>query len=185
MKTTLILFAAMLSILGAAVENRTWTSAEGKTLTGKLVGKGPAGAEIMLPSLKRVKIPLSKLSPDDQKYVEETNVLPPPEMLARTVSVKSNEAGTKADARGVTVDVKNTAGKKMRVDLVWIASVGSGVKAGGKESQPISEDGQLKFSIVFKAGQNYKGFAVALYGEDGTEVSRFATMKPWERFLDE
>lgn len=184
MKIILFTIALALSI-HAAEETRTWTSPEGKTLSGKLVGKSDDSAEIMLPSLKRVKIPLAKLSSIDQEYVKSANVLPPPEMLCKTVSVKSNEAGTKADARGVEIAVKNTAGKTHRVDLIWLVGGTSAVKPHSKNSQTLSADGSLNFAITFRDGYNYKGYAAVLYDEEGKEIARFATMKPWERFIDE
>lgn len=185
MKTILSAMLALSLSLHAVEESRTWTSAEGKTLSGKLVGKTDDSAEIMLASLKRVKIPLAKLSSIDQEYVKSANVLPPPEMLSKTVSVKSNEAGTKFDARGVEVTVKNTAGKTHRVDLIWLVSSATGVGPYLKNSQTLSADGSLNFSITLRNGLNYKGYAVALYDQDDKEISRFATMKPWERFIDE
>lgn len=182
---TIICILAIATTLHAAEESRTWTSAEGKTLSGKLVGKTDDSAEIMLASLKRVKIPLAKLSSIDQEYVKSANVLPPPEMLCKTVSVKSNEAGSKADARGVEITVTNTAGKSHRVDLIWLVGGTSSVNPHLKNSQTLSADGPVNFAITLRNGLNYKGYAAALYDAEGKEIARFATMKPWERFIDE
>jgi hypothetical protein len=192
MKFALPLMLGLALVSSAAESSRDWTDTKGRKITGKLVGKDEKSAEILLASGKRAKIPLANLSEADQKHVAAADVHPDPQIVAKTLSLDGNGARTKYDKRAVEVTLTKIHGRKYFVTMHWLGPVGNGVGIYKSETKEVSEDGKLKFEVTYdyttKAGTDYKGYVVGL-GQDGEFgrqwVSKAASQKPFERFLEE
>ena len=205
---TLILFAAIASFAAAKEELRMWTDPTGRMIRGTLQSKTDSTATLALDTGKTVTIPLEKLSKDDQEYVSKADLARPPKMTVATVSAqkgdttkttrydsrtrtydtKTKESG---DSRTISVKVSDTAGKVFEIQVLWIGDDGNKSDYGvyKKLSKDITADGETKFSADFNATSakydgSYRGYAVRLLDADGNEISRQASQKPFERFLD-
>jgi len=172
---------------------RIWTDTSGRTIKARLMAKDEHNAEVMLANGKRVKLPLVKLSPDDKKYVEESDVNPEPEIVVKTAIVKSNEAGTQRDERKIIVTVSDADGRDLRVRVVWIGDDGDKAKYGKyfEEIKTVTTSGEYPFTAIYQRNgsklndDNYKGYAVQLLGKDDKIIDVEASQKPYERFLSE
>ena len=190
MKPTLLLLA-LASFAFSAEPSREWTDTKGRKLTGSLVDKSDTEAEVSLKTGKRVKLKLADLSEADREYVAAADVLPDAEMVARTVKVDSNEAGTKNDKRAVEVIVSKVRGREYSLEIVWLGPNGNTVGVYKRASKDITEDGKILFEVEYKGGAqggDYKGYAVALRedGEFGERIiAKASSQKPFERFLEE
>jgi len=188
----LLLFTATPTAYGEQTM-RTWTDTSGRTVKARLMAKDENNADVMLGNGKRVKLPLIKLSPDDKKYVEESDVNPEPEIVVRTAVVKSNEAGTQRDERKIIVTVSDADGRDLRVRVVWLGDDGDKAKYGKyfEESKTITTSGEYPFTAIYQRNgsklndDNYKGYAVQLLGKDDKIINVEASQKPYERFLSE
>jgi hypothetical protein len=84
MKT--LTFALCLLLVGPAfAELRTWTSIDGRTIEGELVGKTEEVATIKRSDGAAVDVPLKMLSPKDQAYVKSAEIAAPAPGLKETV----------------------------------------------------------------------------------------------------
>lgn len=185
------------SIAFAAEPVRTWTDTQGRTLEGTLKGKTETSAEILLKNGNRVTLPLSKLSKDDQEYIEAADVHPDPVLSAVTAAVKSNAANTKRDARAVKVKVEKVHGRAYKVVTIWLGDGGNKGKMGVYKVQEfsVSEDTEKLVNTEYVAQSgvansfNYRGYAIGLLDESGEFgprwVGKNASQKPFERFLDD
>jgi len=184
----ILLFSSLLSI--AAETSRNWMDVKGRVIKGQLVAKTTDTATLMLASGKRVPVKLETLSKDDQDYVAKADLKPVPRMLAKTVAVKSNEAGTKADERKVTVDVSDVHDRPLKVRIVWIGDSGGKNDYGVAKADEadVASDRSVEFAFKFGTGakfsRNYKGYAVELLDEDGASISQQGSIQPLVRFLD-
>jgi hypothetical protein len=176
MKTLIFL---ILSIPLFAAESRIWTDTQGRTLTGTLKSKTPTEAEILLGNGKAVKLPLAKLSPDDRSYVEKTECGPVPEMKVKSSAFK-NDPKSDHVSRTVTVSLSNIT-KPVTVKMLWITS--SGVSPSKKKEA--TGDGDIAFENVWLTSNTYKGWAAVMIDGDGKELARQASMKPFEKHIDE
>ena len=184
---------ASVSFLRAEQTLRTWTDTSGRTIKARLMAKDEHNADVMLPNGKRVKLPLSKLSPDDKKHVEESDVNPEPQIVVKTAVVKSNEAGTQRDERKIIVSVSDADGRELKIRVVWLGDDGDKAKYGKyfEDSKAITASGDYPFSAIYQRNgskrndDNYKGYAVQLLGKDDKIIDVAASQKPFERFLSE
>lgn len=69
-------FLLLISLLcfTASIEARTWTSTDGRTIEGELIGKTETVAMIERDGGAVVNVPLEKLSPADQAFVAKAKV---------------------------------------------------------------------------------------------------------------
>ncbi|MCW1921319.1 hypothetical protein OKA05_02070 [Luteolibacter arcticus] len=170
---------------------RTWTDTKGRKVEGTLMAKTETTADVLLKSGKRTVLKLADLSEGDQDYIEKATVFPEPEMLAKTVSVDSNEAKTKSDARKVEVTVEKIHGREYELTIHWLGPDGNKVGIYKSETADLPESGKIVFSVTYKGankkgvGGDYKGYVVGLR-EKGLALwsARSASQKPFERFLD-
>ncbi|WP_193211996.1 hypothetical protein [Luteolibacter marinus] len=186
-------FALLLATLSAAEPSRQWTDTKGRTMTGTLVDKSETHAEVLLKNGKRANIKLADLSQADREYVAAADVMPEPDMEARTVKLDSNEANTKYDARCVEVTLSKMRERPHSLTIHWLGPKGNTVAVYASETKEVNDDGTVQFKITYKGskrgvGPDYKGFVVGLLedGETGPRwVQKSASQKPFERFLDE
>ncbi|MEY3895396.1 MAG: hypothetical protein RLZZ214_915 [Verrucomicrobiota bacterium] len=67
----LVAIWAILVINSASAAPRTWTSVDGRALTGEFVKADAASVTVIRDTGKPVSIPLAMLAPDDRKFVSE------------------------------------------------------------------------------------------------------------------
>lgn len=191
----LYVIVGLITLISATAkeESRNWKDTKGRIIRGTLKEKTATTASILLESNAKITvISLDKLSPEDRKYVETADVFPLPVMTARTEKVQSNAADTKYDSRGVAVTLSKTHGRNFKVDFLFLgADKGSPTLGIYKRQQAsISIDGKYMFSTVYRYkselrfDDDYRGFAVRVTDEEGNEIARTASQKPFERFLD-
>lgn len=207
---TACVLAAFAFSASAEESSRTWTDEQGRTLEGILRAKSETHAEVALDNGRVVMLPIAKLSLGDQDHIAAAAVPAlnahglrqrAPEVFARTVSSgKSSASGYKRTltgrydwkpgqpgSRSIEVDVSGVVSKSYTVVVVWLADGGNKSRYGIRQAskQKVDADEKLRFDVVFPSTQNYRGFAVGLLDENNAWVSKSASQKPFERFLDE
>ena len=175
----------------AAEPSRTWTDTKGRTVEGTLLEKTETTASLLLKNGNRTVMKLADLSPADREYVEKAQVFPNVEMVAKTVSVDSNEARTKSDARTVEVTVTKMHGRSYEATIHWLGPAGNKAGIYKSETRKVPDDGKLVFAIAYKTTRkgvrpDYRGYVVGLR-ETGNAVwaAKSASQKPFEKFLDQ
>ncbi len=195
MKTLPLVLASLVVCLSAAEESRTWTNDKGQKIVGTLMAKDDTTADIMLKTGKRTPVKIATLVKADQDYIAKAEVHPDPLMMARTVAHDNDTAKTKDDARSVEVDLSRIHGRKYEVTIHWLGPMGNKVGIYKSETRKVDADGKFTLSVVYDGrksrkgiGHEYKGYVVGLWGDAGFAdgwVSKSASQKPFERFLDE
>ena len=137
MKTIYFILLTTSFFLQAGEEIRVWTDNKGREIKATLMDKSETHADVLLKTGKRAKLKLSDLSQEDQEYVASADVLPSPEMTARTVKVDSNEARTKYDRRDVEVVLSDTRDRSYELTIHWLGPKGNSVAIYKTETRPI------------------------------------------------
>lgn len=194
-RKTLASIAALSCLLIApltAQQSRTWTDAKGRSIIGTMVGKNASAAEVRMSNGRIVALKRSDLSVACWKYVEETAIQTVPKMTARTVAVRSNEAGTKLDMRALEIECSQLGeGIDYEVVIIWLGDgPGSGKYGVWKTNKQAATAGKEVFKTVYNGtrydfGTNFRGWVAGLRDSNGKWLARTASIKPYERFLDE
>jgi len=179
MKSLIFVIALCASAFCHAQEApREWTDVKGRKLTGVLVAKDRKTAEIMLSPGKHVKLNIATLSKEDQRYVDDTVVYPPPE-------VQVSKAKTLDKTQySIDVTVSEINNRSITVEVVWIemGEEKNEPAAGHRESIRTTVDRTFHFEAKMK--RKYLGFEVVLRSAEGEIVARQASARAYERFVD-
>lgn len=181
-----LLLLALAGLSLADEVSRTWTNAEGKTVTGILKSKSATTVDVLLSGGKPVTLEIAKLSKADQDYIAAAQVFPQLKMVARTAKAKSNEAGSQMDSRAVEVELSNVSGRNLMITLKWLGPEGSTVGVYKTQTKYSNVDGIVPFDVVYRGGgvgSDYKGYAVVVEYA-GQILAKYASQKPFERFLE-
>ena len=193
--TVLFLFVAI-SAMGQDV--RTWRDVDGREIIGKMIAK--SGTEVtVLVDGKNFTIPLERLSDGCRGYVRETIVQTPVSLRVETVSQRADTndhlhtSGEGADSKTIKVHVSRVKGRVLNVECVWIGNHLSNKRYGiyQRKTRTVSSDTAVRFSATFAKDyevdydDDYKAYAIRVTDANGNEVGRMASMKSFERFLDE
>ncbi|MCW1887723.1 hypothetical protein OKA04_23500 [Luteolibacter flavescens] len=193
MKSALLALSLLLSVAAGAAESpRTWTDAKGRKIEGTLVEKTDKTAVVLLKNAKRVTLKVAELSEADQEYITKAEVWPEPEMLARTVSLSSNEKKkSDYDIRKVQATLSKVHARDFEVTVFWLAPKSGKIAVYAKETKKLSADGSVDFEMEFKEWKlkekpEYKGYVIGMRPA-GTTIwtAVSASQKPFERFAYE
>lgn len=197
MKLLLLFLLLLLPSVHGAEKSREWTDSQGRTLTGTLVGKDDLHAEVLLKNGKRAKLPLKKLSEEDQAYVADADVHPEPELEVRTSKATGDGGKYNFDIRGIDVTLENSHERPYKLVIIWLGRSGSQTGIFVAEESDISEDVvRKKFGVTYDwkthadndYARDYSGYVVGLLEETeggGHWVASAVSMKPYRRFLDQ
>jgi hypothetical protein len=181
----------ILATAAIAQDSRTWTSADGRTIEGVLLSKNADGVEVRLRDGRTVNLRLDALSEGCREYVATTAIRGAPRMTARTVALRSNEAGTKHDTRILEVSCSHLGDEELEIVVIWLGDApGSGKYGVWKTEKAVASNGLQNFRTVYdgplaRHGSNFRGWVAGLRDAKGKWIVRTASMKPYERFLDE
>ncbi len=181
-----------------AQEMRTWKDVDGREIMGVMVEKSDTAVTVRVDG-KNFEIPLERLSNGCRDYVANNVVVTPVILRVATLSqtADTNDVyhtrGKGADEKSIRVHVSRVNKRPLEVEVVWIGNHRSNKRYGiyRIDRKPIRHDGSVDFTAVFGKEYNvandddYKAYAVRVLDEKGNEVGRTATMKSYERFLDE
>ncbi len=189
MRAIAILLASCLP-LGAAEESRTWTDIEGRTLSGRLVAKNADSVRVRLDTGREVRIEMEKLSEECRKYAEGADLSGEATMVVKTAALRSNTKSGK-DKRALDITLAQVGKAELEVVVIWLGDgPGSGKYGVWKTDTFQAEDGTLRAETIYSGsasefGANFRGWVVGLKNEEGKWLHKAASMKPYERFLDE
>lgn len=194
MKTALaVLFSITLvsAIHAQEQKSRTWTATDGRTITGTLRAKTETTAEIILPSGKAATVKLEALSDYDRKHVDDANVAPVATVTAKTVISKSSLSAGKKDAKAVEVTVARVS-EPIELVVLWIGErTKSDYGVYRKVTRKVDAAMAETFEVVYDPSDShpfnkgYRGYVVGLRDASGKWIAQTASMKAFERFLDD
>lgn len=181
-----------------AQETRTWKDVDGREIFGAMVGKSDKAVTVRVDG-KNFEIPLERLSDGCRVYVQNHVVATPVILRVETLSQRADTndvyhtSGDGADAKTIRVHVSRVDKRLLDVEVVWIGNHRSNKRYGifRIDRKAIRHDGSVDFTAVFAKeyhvdnDDDYKAYAVRVLDEKGNEVGRMASMKSYERFLDE
>ncbi|MEO1836175.1 MAG: hypothetical protein ABGZ49_11845 [Akkermansiaceae bacterium] len=181
-------WAAITSVASGAEKKgeRVWTNADGRTLRGVLKERGDNWVKIQIKDRVHM-IKLEKLSAKDRDYLK--NLV---KSLEVKVGVKSwLDKGLDLDMKTLKLDLKNVEkGKELYGLLVWVSvlKTGGGSSIKSKVESFYREDGTHKYEAGFLKhgviGENYRGYALRLYDEEGRVVAERSSSSAVAKFLD-
>lgn len=177
---------------------RTWKDVDGREIIGVMIKKSDSAVTVRVDGTN-FEIPLERLSNECRDYVDNNIVVTPVILRVATLSqsADTNDAyhtrGDGADQKTIRVHVSRVNKRPLEVEVVWIGNHMSNKRYGiyRIDRKSIRHDGSLDFTAVFAKeyhldnDDDYKAYAVRVLDEKGNEVGRTATMKSYERFLDE
>jgi hypothetical protein len=194
-----VIISLLLLVSSAYAQNsRTWKDVDGREIFGAMVDKSDKAVTVRVDS-KDFQIPLERLSQECRDYVENNIVTTPVILRVDTLSQRADTndiyhtSGDGADEKTIRVDVSRVNKRLLEVEVVWIGNHRSNKRYGifRVDRKPIRHDGSVDFTAVFGKeydvdnDDDYKAYAVRVLDEKGNELARTATMKSYERFLDE
>jgi len=194
-----VLFLLLLLVSPAFAQNsRTWKDVDGREIFGAMVEKSDKSVTVRVDS-KDFQIPLERLSQECRDYVKNNVVATPVILRVDTLSQKADTndvyhtSGDGADEKTIRVHVSRLDKRLLNVEVVWVGNHRSNKRYGifRVDRKPFRNDGSVDFTAVFGKEYNvdndddYKAYAVRVLDEKGNELARTATMKSYERFLDE
>ena len=193
-----ILCLAMLAAFGASslpANERTWTNVDGRTLRGVMTAKTDTTVTISVAGREH-QIPLNKLVPEDQKWVQENSVFSRVKFKVRTLQTRGDSGdrggrgGYGADSKKLAIAVSNTEKQIFTVEVGWIGQDYNKNKFGLYRVSRLTfeVDGEQEVECSFPKSyhdfdHDYKGHFVVLRDSTGKILQQEASQEPLLRFV--